>query len=465
MEEIGTAMSRSASLADAAGVSFEMLGAYIATVSERTRQDAGTIGTALNAIMSRLTSVKQRGFNEEDETKVNDVAKALNSINVQLTDGEGQWRRIEDIFADVGAKWDELDDKTRNYLATTMAGTRQQNVFRTLMADLSQVDEGTSRAMELYAGALNSAGTAAQKYATYQESVTAAHDKMIASLEKLYSLFDANIMKSFYDTAGDVAQTLYELLGGQDVRDFSAAKAAIDDNVQTLSSLRDEYMRLSLVTDPTEEQLKRMDEIVGILSDSYVGFSEQLARNKDLMGQHKGVIATATEELEKYLTVSREIAQAEALQAFNTGRSTVSETFGNTQTNGRRRNLQGVLSQMQTSYQNWGGSVEYTNVEDVFDLLYYITGNDIAKGSTRLISGKDASTGLYSDDYIGLARRWYDTLKSQPEIWDAVVDLMQEYATDERDAFALWNEIQTIPSENVAMAQNKKALSDLLANQ
>ena len=41
-EEIGRAMSRSAALADAAGVSFEMLGAYIATVSERTRQDAVT---------------------------------------------------------------------------------------------------------------------------------------------------------------------------------------------------------------------------------------------------------------------------------------------------------------------------------------------------------------------------------------------------------------------------------------
>lgn len=36
-EEIGTAMSRSAALADTAGVSFEMLGAMIATVSERTR--------------------------------------------------------------------------------------------------------------------------------------------------------------------------------------------------------------------------------------------------------------------------------------------------------------------------------------------------------------------------------------------------------------------------------------------
>ena len=152
-EEIGTAMQRSAALADTAGVSFEMLGAMIATVSERTRQDAGTIGTALNAIMSRLTSVKQKGYNEEDETKINDVAKALSRVNVQLTDGQGQWRRIEDIFMDVAKVWDTLDDKTQNYLATVMAGVRQQNVFRNLMADLSQVTEGNSRVMELYDGA------------------------------------------------------------------------------------------------------------------------------------------------------------------------------------------------------------------------------------------------------------------------------------------------------------------------
>lgn len=282
-EEIGTAMSRSAALADAAGVSFEMLGAYIATVSERTRQDAGTIGTALNAIMSRLTSVKQKGFNEEDETKVNDVAKALNSINVQLTDGEGQWRRIEDIFADVGAKWDELDDKTRNYLATTLAGTRQQNVFRTLMADLSKVDEGTSRAMELYTGALNSAGTAAQKYATYQESVTAAHDKMIASLEKLYSLFDANIMKNLYNVGGGLAEGLYGLLGGssEQTQGYSGVISILTDQAASLEQLIQRYSELAQARANTfegsSEQI-RLDKEMSDLIDQISGKYPQLGK-------------------------------------------------------------------------------------------------------------------------------------------------------------------------------------------
>lgn len=248
-EEIGTAMSRSASIADAAGVSFEMLGAYIATVSERTRQDAGTIGTALNAIMSRLTSVKQRGFNEEDETKVNDVAKALNSVNIQLTDGQGQWRRIEDIFADVGAVWDTLDDKTRNYLATTLAGTRQQNVFRTLMADLADAGEGASRAMELYAGALESAGTASEKYSTYQESVTAAHEGMIASLERLYSLLtDSEVVKDFYDTIGALADLLYGAAGGN-----ASKPSALEKSIQDYSAMFSPALRKNEVQGFIEE--------------------------------------------------------------------------------------------------------------------------------------------------------------------------------------------------------------------
>lgn len=285
MEEIGTAMSRSASLADAAGVSFEMLGAYIATVSERTRQDAGTIGTALNAIMSRLTSVKQKGFNEEDETKVNDVAKALASVNVQLTDGQGEWRRIEDIFMDVAKVWDTLDDKTRNYLATVMAGTRQQNVFRTLMADLSGVATGTSRAMELYEGAMNSAGTAAQKYAVYQESVTAAHDKMTASLEKLFSLFDSNIMKQLYNVGGGVAEGIYGLLTGEKGHgyDYSNAKSIVESQVDSIKKLRDEYQKLAedratMIEGSSEYNRtnERMSEIIDTLSGQFVPFSRKV---------------------------------------------------------------------------------------------------------------------------------------------------------------------------------------------
>lgn len=68
--------------------------------------------------MSRLHSIKQRGYNEEDATKINDVAKALSQIDVALLDNEGNWRAMSDIFSDIAEVWDTLDGKLKSYIAT-----------------------------------------------------------------------------------------------------------------------------------------------------------------------------------------------------------------------------------------------------------------------------------------------------------------------------------------------------------
>lgn len=198
-EEIGKAMQKASASATEFGLSFEWLGSYIATVSEQTRQAPESIGNAFNSMMARMHSIKQKGFNEEDATKINDVAKALKNINVELLDSDGNWRKMSDIYSEIASQWDKLDGKTKSYLATVMAGTRQQNVFFALMNDMSKGIEGGSRAWELYTGAMNAAGTASQKYAVYEESVTAAQDRMKASLEELYSVMQAGPIKDFYN--------------------------------------------------------------------------------------------------------------------------------------------------------------------------------------------------------------------------------------------------------------------------
>lgn len=198
-DEIGIAMQKASASAEEFGLTFEWLGAYIATISEKTRQAPEVIGTSLNSIMARLHSVKAKGYNEEDETKINDVAKALNAIDVALLDNEGNWRSMSDIFSDIAAQWDEMDDKQRAYIATTMAGTRQQNYFLALMNDMALGLEGGSRAYELYYGALGAAGTAAEKYSIWQESVTASQNRLNAAMESFYALLNAEWMKGFYE--------------------------------------------------------------------------------------------------------------------------------------------------------------------------------------------------------------------------------------------------------------------------
>lgn len=197
-EEIGKAMQKASASATEFGLSFEWLGAYIATVSETTRQAPESIGNAFNSMLARLHNIKQNGFNEEDATKINDVAKALSNVDIALLDQEGNWRDMSDIFKDISEKWADMSDKQKSYIATTVAGTRQQNVFFALMNDMSKGIENGSRAWELYTGALNAAGTATEKYNIWEESVEAAQGRLKNSLEGLYSAMQPGIIKDFY---------------------------------------------------------------------------------------------------------------------------------------------------------------------------------------------------------------------------------------------------------------------------
>lgn len=210
-DEIGIAMQKASASAKEFGVSFEWLGAYIATISEKTRQAPEVIGTSLNSIMARLHSIKAKGFNEEDATKINDIAKALGTLEtpIKLIDEEtGKWRDMPVIFEEIAEQWDALDAKQRAYISTTMAGTRQQNYFLALMSDMAKGAEGGSRAFELYEGAMTAAGTAAGKYAVWQESVTAAQNRLTAATQDFYALLNAEWMKSFYDGMADIVNIL-----------------------------------------------------------------------------------------------------------------------------------------------------------------------------------------------------------------------------------------------------------------
>lgn len=203
-EEIGKGMQKAAAAAAAFGGDFKWLATYIATVSETLRTAPETIGNAFNTMLARMHSIKQNGFNSEDATTLNDVAKALKSIGLELMDSKGNWQDLDKIYQEIAVKWDTMNDKQKSYIATTMAGTRQQNVFFALMNDLSKGIEGGSRAWKLYEEAMNSTGTATQKYAIWQESVTASQENMNRALEDLYANLQPTLIKGFYDGMADL---------------------------------------------------------------------------------------------------------------------------------------------------------------------------------------------------------------------------------------------------------------------
>jgi len=136
-DEIGEALQKVASTADNMGVSLEKASSWIATISSITRESAQNIGNSLKSIMSRYAAIKERGFNDEDATKLNDVTKALTSIGITAVDSMGQLRDFSDVMDDVGERWTSLKKNEQAYLATTMAGTFQRNRYITLMDNYS----------------------------------------------------------------------------------------------------------------------------------------------------------------------------------------------------------------------------------------------------------------------------------------------------------------------------------------
>ena len=145
--ELATAMSKTASSAAAVGSSFENTSAMIAMMVETTRESAENIGSALKSIISRygeMTSDPSKLVDSEGEAlSLNKVDKALQSVGISLHDVQGQFRDFDEVILELSSKWDTLDKNSQRYIATIMAGNRQQSRFLALVSDYDRLSELT----------------------------------------------------------------------------------------------------------------------------------------------------------------------------------------------------------------------------------------------------------------------------------------------------------------------------------
>ena len=331
-QEIGSAMQKAAASAGAFGMSFEWLASYIATVSETTRQEARTIGTALNTIIARLHQIKQNGYNSEDETKINDVQKALAKIDVALMDQNKEWRDMDTIFQEIGEKWGTLDGKTKSYIATTMAGVKQQNVFLALMNDLGKGIEGGSRAYELYAKAVDSAGTAEEKYATWTDSVAASQERLTLAQEKFYSLLDASVIKGWND--------------------------ALAGMINLITAGADAWNSWNIVLPAVAAGIVTVVAAIKLMHAAANGVTTLLTKHPIVAAIAAGAAVLAT--LVTGLSAVAK-ATAQAKQNFDDANAAIKETHGNIQ---NAQSLQNGLAQM---YEKTGGKIRLT----AEDLAHY----------------------------------------------------------------------------------------------
>lgn len=189
------AMSRVSTMANTAGVSMDKLLGYIASVGEITQQSMPTLGTAFKSIFARMSDIKAQNYElvDDDGTVelLSDVESSLKKVGIDLRKTVTEYNSYSDVLDNLAAKWNTLNDLQQNELAKAFAGTRQQEVFRTLM-------EHYDRAQKYAEVAENSAGTAEKKFQdNYLSSLEAKTNALKASFESLSSSLVSDDMYSW----------------------------------------------------------------------------------------------------------------------------------------------------------------------------------------------------------------------------------------------------------------------------
>lgn len=199
--DIAAALQNVSTTAQLAGVSLDETIAYATTIIETTQRDASSVGMALRTIMSRYGNVKAGAYtkmnlessSDTDLENLNDIEKVLGKIGISIRSTNTEFRSFSEVLEELSDKWINLDNVSKNAIATAMAGVRQREQFLVLMENMERVEE-------LEQVSATSQGTAEQKYAAYMETIESASNRLQSAWENLaMTLEQSGLVKLFTD--------------------------------------------------------------------------------------------------------------------------------------------------------------------------------------------------------------------------------------------------------------------------
>ena len=213
-QELSYALTKTASIAESAGMSIDTTSAFLTKMIETTREAPENIGTAMKSIVARFEELKKNPLElsvevEGEEVVANKVEAAIALAGVKLRDETtGQFRDLDDVFLELAKSWDSLDRNTQRYIATIAAGSRQQSRFIALM-------DGYDRTLELTEIAQDSEGQSAAQFLKTLDSLDSKLNQVRNSLEQLYQRFvDSDLFSGLLDGLNSFLQSLGKLDAG-----------------------------------------------------------------------------------------------------------------------------------------------------------------------------------------------------------------------------------------------------------
>lgn len=240
--ELAEGVNNAGSMLASAGNSYEETVAMLAAANA-TVQNISKSSTGLRTIAARIRNTKTELDDLGEamtEADYDALVRGLTKANVALTDAQGNFRSTYDIVKDLAKVWNQLSNIDQAALAKTLAGTRQQNVFFSLIEQFQEAEN----AMD---SMVNSTG-ALQEAMDVFESTTTAHlnNLKTAFLDLAHSLFESSFLQFFIDLGTHILEGITAIT--QFIDKIGGMRTVIMAVVAILMIYKAEMIATTLVT-------------------------------------------------------------------------------------------------------------------------------------------------------------------------------------------------------------------------
>lgn len=449
VQELAQAMSRTASIAQNAGLTFEQTAAFLTTMEETTRLSSETIGNSFKSIIARFTQLRTSSEALEDGVDANKVETALKTAGVALRDANGEFRDLGDVLMELSSKWDTLDSNTQKYIATTAAGTQQQSNF---IALISQHQANIDNLNTAY----NAAGAAEQQFQAISNNLTSAFNRLDNSFTALQTSWTdgINVLTMLTDVLSTLLLGLSKIptvmqgiigisaillartiaLSTAEAKRIAIQKVADTINNSILSNEQKDIAAKTVITavekNRTTEQLKALLVQKGYNEAQIESIANTYAQvaSTNILGNSfkilKGQIVAAAKSMWAFVTTPAGLAITAVLSAIAIGVGVVTYNFE--QEKKAAQETQKTIEQLNQSSQEHADlaaqySDEIKSLEEYSQKLKeaYANGQDLTDIKTELantfgeeILGVDAQKVSYQE----LNKAIEDTIKQKKEL-------------------------------------------------
>lgn len=189
INDLGESFKYIAPVANTMGFSIEDVTTAITALSTAGIKGSQA-GTSLRGVLTRMVK------------PTDDVAAAMDELDISLTNSDGTFKSLDTILAEMRQSFSGMTDEQKAYYAAVLAGTEGQSGLLTLLNMTQEEYDEIAASMD------NAAGVADETAAVMQDNLQAKIEQLFGALESLAIVIADNVIPALTDIVTKITEVI-----------------------------------------------------------------------------------------------------------------------------------------------------------------------------------------------------------------------------------------------------------------